>query len=123
MIGPLMKNTRLNRRQLLQATAAISATTALPLHAKDSPATSLKGRLYKTLKIGMVALKGGTLTDKFKLAKASGFGAIEVNCPGINIADVKKAVADSGLPVDGSVGALIGKFATPTKTKLFVQRH
>jgi hexulose-6-phosphate isomerase len=105
MIGPLMKNTRLNRRQLLQATAAISATTALPLHAKDSPATSLKGRLYKTLKIGMVALKGGTLTDKFKLAKASGFGAIEVNCPGINIADVKKAVADSGLPVDGSVGA------------------
>ena len=53
----------------------------------------------------MVTLKGGTLTDKFKLAKAAGFGAIEVNCPGIDVADVKKAVSDSGLPVDGSVGA------------------
>ncbi|MBT7917342.1 MAG: sugar phosphate isomerase/epimerase, partial [Planctomycetaceae bacterium] len=99
-----MTNTRLNRRQVLQATAAISATAALPLAAADSPTTSLKGRLYKTLKIGMVGLKGGTLTDKFKLAKAAGFGAIEISCPGANVADTKKAIADSGLPVDGSVG-------------------
>jgi L-ribulose-5-phosphate 3-epimerase len=104
MIGRTMKNTHVNRRQVLQATAAISATAALPLHAEDTPATSLKGRLYKTLKLGMVSLKGGTLTDKFKLAKAAGFGAIEIGCPGANIADVKKATADSGLPVDGSVG-------------------
>ncbi|HIN55100.1 MAG TPA: sugar phosphate isomerase/epimerase, partial [Planctomycetes bacterium] len=56
-----MKHTHLNRRQVLQATAAISATAALPLRAEDTPATSLKGRLYKTLKMGMVSLKGGTL--------------------------------------------------------------
>jgi hexulose-6-phosphate isomerase len=52
----------------------------------------------------MVSLKGGTLTDKFKLAKAAGFGAIEIGCPGANVDDIKKAIADSGLPVDGSVG-------------------
>ena len=33
---------------------------------------SLKGRLFKTLKIGMVKV-GGSLTDKFNAAKAAGF--------------------------------------------------
>ena len=49
----------------------------------------------------------GSLTDKFKAAKAAGFGAIELNAPGIDVAETKKAISQSGLPVDGTlVGAV-----------------
>ncbi len=93
------------RRQFIQT--SLAASTAVSFMAGQTSAavsteTSLKDRLFKTLKIGMVG-EGKTLTEKFKAAKAAGFGAIELNAPGINAADVKKAIADSGLPVDGSV--------------------
>ena len=66
----------------------------------------LQGRLYKSLKIGMVKVStpGATLTDKFRLAKEAGFRAIELDVPGIKVAEAKKAVEESGLPVDGTVG-------------------
>lgn len=66
----------------------------------------LKGRLFKTLKIGMVNLgKDATLTDRFKAAKAAGFGAIELSSPGTDVDEVNRAIDESGLPVDGSVCA------------------
>jgi len=65
---------------------------------------SLKGRLYKTLKIGMIGVKG-SLTEKFKAAKEAGFQGVELNAPGINIEETKAAIKDSGLVVDGSVNA------------------
>lgn len=65
---------------------------------------SLNGRILKTLKIGMIGV-GGTLTEKFKAAKDAGFHAVELNAPGINIDETKKAIEESGLPVDGSVNA------------------
>ena len=92
----------LNRRRFLQGTAAALATVPLASVSAASKKTSLKGRLFKTLKIGMVGLKG-SLTDKFKAAKAAGFGAIEMNSPGMDAAETLKAIADSGLPVDGTV--------------------
>ena len=92
----------LNRRRFLQGTAAALATTPLLSTEAAGKKTSLKGRLFKTLKIGMVGLKG-SLTDKFKAAKAAGFGAIEMNSPGMDAAETRKAIADSGLPVDGTV--------------------
>ncbi|MFP6753945.1 MAG: sugar phosphate isomerase/epimerase family protein [Pirellulaceae bacterium] len=92
----------LNRRRFLQGTAAALATTPLLAAEAAGKKTSLKGRLFKTLKIGMVGLKG-SLTDKFKAAKAAGFGAIEMNSPGMDAAETLKAIADSGLPVDGTV--------------------
>jgi len=94
--------TSLNRRRFLQGTAAALATVPLASVSAASKKTSLKGRLFKTLKIGMVGLKG-SLTDKFKAAKAAGFGAIEMNSPGMDAAETLKAIADSGLPVDGTV--------------------
>jgi hexulose-6-phosphate isomerase len=94
--------TSLNRRRFLQGTAAALATAPLASAAAAGKKTSLKGRLFKTLKIGMVGLKG-SLTDKFKAAKAAGFGAIEMNSPGMDVAETRKAIADSGLPVDGTV--------------------
>lgn len=63
---------------------------------------SLKGRIYKTLKIGMVGVDGN-LTDKFKAAKEAGFQGIEMNSPGMNVAETRKAIEESGLPVDGTV--------------------
>ncbi|MEC9005254.1 MAG: twin-arginine translocation signal domain-containing protein, partial [Planctomycetota bacterium] len=89
------------RRHFLQGTAALAASS--PFLASAAEASSgLQGRLYKTLKIGMVGVKG-SLTDKFKAAKAAGFGAIEMNAPGMNVAATKEAIAGSGLPVDGTV--------------------
>ena len=52
----------------------------------------------------MVGVKG-SLTDKFKAAKEAGFAAIELGAPGFNIDEVNAAIAESGLPVDGSVCA------------------
>lgn len=66
----------------------------------------LRGRLYKSLKIGMVKPPnpGATLTDRFRLAKEAGFRAIELDAPGIDVAQARKAVEETGLPVDGTVG-------------------
>jgi hexulose-6-phosphate isomerase len=61
-------------------------------------------RLLKTLKIGMVKVEG-SLTEKFKAVKAAGFDGIELNCPGIDVKEVRHAIEESGLPVDGSVCA------------------
>jgi hexulose-6-phosphate isomerase len=70
--------------------------------AQDVQGDSLKGRLFKTLKIGMVGVEG-SLTDKFKAAKAAGFAGVEMNSPGMNVEETRKAIAESGLPVDGTV--------------------
>ncbi len=63
---------------------------------------SLKGRLYKTLKIGMVGVEG-TLVDKFNACKEAGFDGIEMDSPGMNVADTLHAIQETGLPVDGTV--------------------
>ncbi len=102
-----------SRRRFLQSSVALAAgaTFGHSIAAQTAAAANneypLKGKLFKTLKIGMVKLedKDATLTDRFKAAKAAGFGAIELSCPGSNIDQVKKAIDESGLPVDGSVCA------------------
>ena len=80
-------------------TAFASTATALTL---DND--GLKGRLWKTLKIGMVKVPG-TLTDKFKAVKKAGFDGIEMNAPGMDVEETKIAIAESGLPVDGTVNS------------------
>ena len=105
----MSSNKKLTRRTFVQASSA--ALIAAPLLAFPTsvqarqPATqdvSLKGRIFKTLKIGMVNVNG-SLTDKFKAAKEAGFMGIEMNSPGMNVEETKKAIAESGLPVDGTV--------------------
>ena len=59
--------------------------------------------LRKTLKIGMIGVKG-SLVDKFNAAKQAGFEGVELNVPGINVAEAKAAAAASGLIIDGTVG-------------------
>lgn len=97
-----MRTDRYNRRRFLHTTAALAATPFCAFGAE--PSFPLKGSLLKTLKIGMV--KGtGTLTEKFKVAKDAGFDGIEMNAPGIDIGETKRATVESGLPVDGSVNS------------------
>ncbi|MDC0274108.1 MAG: sugar phosphate isomerase/epimerase [Planctomycetaceae bacterium] len=94
-----------DRRLFLKSTAAaMLASHSLSAFGADDPGYPLKDRLYKTLKIGMVGVKG-SLTDKFKAAKEAGFAAIEMNAPGMDVAETKQAILESGLPVDGTVNS------------------
>jgi len=63
---------------------------------------TLTGRLYKTLKMGMIQVPG-SLIDKFNAAKTAGFDGVEISAPNQNVAAVKDAIQETGLPVDGSV--------------------
>ena len=107
MKNPPSPGCSISRRNFLRAgTAALAAPCLLGRHSleaatADAP-TSLRGRLYKTLKIGMVDLPG-SLTDKFKVLKEVGFDGVEMDVPGMNVAATRTAIAESGLPVDGSV--------------------
>jgi L-ribulose-5-phosphate 3-epimerase len=93
----------LDRRHFMRSSAAtLCASRALSSSAAQPTSDGLKGRLLKTLKIGMVRVDG-SLSDKFKAAKEAGFAAIEMNSPGMNVEETKKAIAESGLPVDGTV--------------------
>ena len=104
---------KINRRQFVSSTSIVAASAAIGsqmpganllasttnIQADD---VSLEGRIYKTLKIGMVGVKG-SLTEKFKAAKEAGFAGIEMDSPGMNVEETKVAMKESGLPVDGTV--------------------
>jgi hexulose-6-phosphate isomerase len=92
----------LSRRSFLRTSAAFAAMRPLLTFAADDPSHPLKGRIFKTLKIGMVQVPG-SLTDKFKAVKAAGFHGIEMDSPGMSVDETKTAIAASGLPVDGTV--------------------
>lgn len=94
-----------SRRGFLQGSAALLASRPLWSVGADNaakPADDLSRRLYKTLKFGMAQIPG-TLVEKFTAVKAAGFDGIELNSPGNNVEEVRKAIAASGLFVDGSV--------------------
>ena len=94
----------LNRRTFV---AASTALIAAPLIAAKLPAAEISHstkprKMLKTLKIGMVKVPGD-LTAKFAAVKAAGYDGIELNSPGIDVEATKKAIAETGLVVDGSV--------------------
>jgi hexulose-6-phosphate isomerase len=92
------------RRRFLAGSAAAIAAAPLVSFAQETASDGLAGRIYKTLKIGMVRVEG-SLADKFKAAKEAGFDGIEMNAPGMDIDETRRALAQSGLPVDGTVCA------------------
>jgi L-ribulose-5-phosphate 3-epimerase len=97
--------TNLARRRFLQSSALLMAASPWDFgRASEVSESVLEGRLFKTLKIGMVRVEG-SLTDKFRVAKEAGFDGIELNAPGIDVAETRQAIEDSGLPVDGTVCA------------------
>ena len=108
-LGELRNNE--SRRSFLAQSLAVTASTAVmwsgntmpTLLAAEGPKHNTKPRrLLKTLKFGMVKVPG-SLTDKFKAVKAAGYDGIEVDSPGVDVAEVRKASEAAGLPVDGSV--------------------
>jgi hexulose-6-phosphate isomerase len=87
------------------ATRSSFATAGCPALPRQDVA--LGDRVFKTLKRGMVGIEGD-LAAKFKAVKEAGFAAIELDSPlrfsdNVSIEDVKKAIKESGLPVDGTV--------------------
>lgn len=104
-----MQQPAFSRRQFLATSAAASAVVSstfrpgLANASQGAPIehTNQPRRMLKTLKLGMVKANG--LTEKFKLAKAAGYDGIEMDSPGIDVEQTKKAIAESGLVVDGSV--------------------
>ena len=94
----------LSRRRFVQLAAVAAASSPLLARAAESSEGYLNGRLYKTLKIGMVRV-GKTLEEKFAIAKEAGFDGIELNAPTLNIEEVRAAIKATGLPVDGTVNA------------------
>ena len=99
---PVSRRSFLSNAAVLAAGAGLSRVTGNA--ASPQVSDPLAGRLYKTLKIGMIKAEGG-LSEKFKVAKAAGFMGVELNLPGVDVAEARKAVADSGLVIDGSVCA------------------
>ena len=98
------------RRQFLSTAAATAGALAATQATANSTAnvdgleikhTTKPRKFLKTLKIGMV--KGDGMMNKFKAAKAAGFDGIELDSPGFNVDEINKAIAETGLPVDGSV--------------------
>ena len=94
----------LSRRRFVQLAAVAAASSPLLARGAESSEGYLNGRLYKTLKIGMVRV-GKTLEEKFAIAKEAGFDGIELNAPTLNIEEVRAAIKATGLPVDGTVNA------------------
>jgi len=92
-----------SRRHFLTASTSLAAAAAIPVRA-ESADDPLKGRIYKTLKIGMVRA-GETMSEKFEIAKSAGFEGIELSAPGFDIEEVRSAIATQKFPVDGSVCA------------------
>lgn len=112
-----MQPDQFSRRSFLQASAMTAAagtvlTSATSVFAGPTPIPApiaiaeegLKGRVWKTLKIGMVQVKG-TLTEKFTAVRQAGFDGIEMDSPGMNVEETRRAIAESGLPVDGTVNS------------------
>lgn len=107
-----MLNGSASRRSFLGSGMALAATGVLPVPAAGlsvaplaaADEVKLKGRLWKTLKIGMVRVDG-SLTEKFAAAKEAGFAGIEMNAPAMNVEETKAAILATGLPVDGTVNS------------------
>ena len=96
----------MRRRSMIQATLAAGiagcALSKPSLVAADEAAKQVPW-IRKTLKIGMIGVKG-SLEDKFNAALEAGFEGVEVNVPGINVDEINAAAKATGIVIDGSVG-------------------
>lgn len=98
----------LSRRGFLRAAAiALPGLAVTRIHAQTAAASESHDadpdrRLLKSLKINMVQ-SPGSLTDKFKMLREIGFDGIELDSPGVDVEETKRAIDASGLAVDGTV--------------------
>lgn len=94
------------RRRFLQQSSILAAGAVLsrPSRAAGVGGVShpMAGRLYKSLKLGMIKVEG-SLQEKFTVAKEAGFMGVEPTAPGLDVEETRRAIAGSGLVVDGTV--------------------
>ncbi len=98
----------MNRRSFLKNSGAVVATASLPL-----PATTfreinnpLRGRIFKSIKVGMFREKL-SLEEKFQLLKGMGYDGVELNSPGgVNKVKALDASRKVGLPIHGVVDSI-----------------
>lgn len=102
LAASLATGTGLMAGGLLGSPGTFGGTVGPVASSGSTAADTLKGRIYKTLKIGMVGVEG-SLTEKFQAVKEAGFQGIEMDSPGMDVAATVKAIEESGLPVDGTV--------------------
>lgn len=107
-----MKSDSVSRRQFLQTTTAATAALtlgnlAMPARADDSASErphSNRGRIYKSNKGGGVGRNYDEMVATLNQYRELGFDGIESVSPGISDIDaLKRAVADTGVPVHGVV--------------------
>ncbi len=108
------KSTHVDRRQFLsQSAAVVAGLSGLAGTGLANAASLLQDRqtsgegaptqeMKKAVKIGMVQVQG-SLTDKFKLLKELGFDGVEMNSPGLNQDEAKRARDEAELPIHGVV--------------------
>ena len=85
------------------ATAGALGTSAV---AADSNNAENKGRIFKSVKWGMVGT-GGSVLEKFELQKELGFDGIEMNSPqNVDRDEVVRASRKTGMPVHGVVDSV-----------------
>ena len=92
------------RRRFLTTTPFLTAASTVSSARSEANSDSLSGRIYKTLKIGMVR-EGDTVSEKFEMAKSAGFLGIELGAPGFDVDEVRSASNEVDFPVDGTVCA------------------
>lgn len=96
----------ISRRVFLGSVTAGTAAAGLPTTGLGQAVGStppLKGRVYKSLKWGMIDIPG-TVQEKFELLKEIGFDGVELDSPGgVNKEAALDASKKTGLPIDGTV--------------------
>lgn len=95
----------MQRRTFLASAVAASTAASLPgfAFADDAPSAAER-RIFTTLKTGMVNVPGN-LSERFAAVRAAGFDGIELDAPGFDVDEARRAVQTTGLPVDGTVCA------------------
>jgi hexulose-6-phosphate isomerase len=99
---------RMDRRAFLQSAAIAAAAVSTPAFAQSASASGalpastgeLKGRLYKSLMIGMFTEKNLSWMEKFKVLRDCGFEGVELSSPGnLPLKEIREAQDATGLMV------------------------
>ena len=95
----------IKRRTFVKAACATVLGSATGRLSANESSTEIGRHIYKSLKWGMIRIKGSTL-DKFRLVKELGYDGIELNSPDdVDKSEALQASDEVGLPIEGIVNS------------------